>query len=150
MNATTSYLDELQALLLQPTRSIIEIVDRLLSISLEHHLQIDWRENTLRVHQGDGDWEQLKVSIRKSIFRAILARLATLANESTPNSVSLYEGRGKVSVSDHPDLLIHFSFSNSLGDQWLELAAVSIPIDSFKPTSKEPHETKTDLIQTTA
>lgn len=144
------YLNELQVFLVRPNRSIIQIVDQLLSISLDHLLQIDWRDNILRVRQREGDWKQLELPIRKSIFRAILARLATLANESTPTSVSLYGGRSNVSVQGHPDLLIHFSCSNLTGDQWLELAASPVSVDSLKTTEKESHVTDRNLARETA
>ncbi len=54
-----------------------------------------------RVRCGDDGLEVvLTWSVGKSVFRAILARVATLCNEQSANSVSPYGGQGELVVGD--------------------------------------------------
>ena len=69
--------------------------------------------------------------LRKSVFRAILARLAALCNERSPGSVSVYGGQGEVLVGDNPLKLLRISFANTPDEQWLTLN----PIGSGEPTN---------------
>src|SRR5438105_707801 len=90
-------------ILLQPDRGVTGLVDDLLTVCREHGLQLDWQADRCRVRSIGGDWEELvDVLLRKSVFRAILARVAVLCNERTPNSVSPYGGQGKLSIGADP------------------------------------------------
>ena len=62
----------------------------------------------------------------KSVFRAALARIATLCNERNPNSVSPYGGAGELTVDAGPPLVIRVQFVNTPDEQSLELAAVRL------------------------
>jgi hypothetical protein len=65
--------------------------------------------------------EMVQVPLRKSVFRAILARVAVLCNERHPNSVSPYGGTGKVTVGSTPAAEVHVHFLNTPEEQSLEL-----------------------------
>jgi hypothetical protein len=55
------------------------------------------------------------------VFRDVLARLAVLCNERTPNSVSPYGGQGEVSVGPNPVAVFQVDFVNSPAEQRLHL-----------------------------
>jgi hypothetical protein len=65
--------------------------------------------------------ESTDVPLPKSVFRAILARLAALCNERTPNSVSPYRGEGECSVGTNPPVVFRVAFVNTPGEQRLEV-----------------------------
>ena len=67
------------------------------------------------------------VPLRKSALRAILARVAALCNERTPNSVSPYGGQGELSVGANPAVVFRVRFANTLAEQRLELMPQSEP-----------------------
>jgi hypothetical protein len=72
---------------------------------------------------GEGVWEELSdVSLRKSVFRAILARVATLCNEFAPDSVSPYGGTGQFVLPSHPGVVVRVDFANTPDAQELRIA----------------------------
>jgi hypothetical protein len=98
------------------------LVEDLLAVCLEHGLQLDWQADRCRVRPPGGDWEELMgVPLRKSVFRAILARVAALCNEQAPHSVSPYGGQGELSVGASPTAVFHVAFVNTPEAQKLEL-----------------------------
>jgi hypothetical protein len=111
-----------QSVLLKNDRSVVELVDLFLAICHEHNLQIDWQAGRCRVRVHDGDWDSwFDLPIHKSVFRAILARIATLCNERMPGSVSPYGGQGELSVDLEPPAVFQVRFVNTPGEQRLEL-----------------------------
>jgi len=124
MNTTAQLSGILRSVLTQPTGGIVGLVDDLLVVCLEHGLQLEWQADRCRFRPFGGDWEELTdVTLRKSVFRAILARLATLCNERTPNSVSPYEGKGELSAGENPGGVFRVTFVNTPAAQKLELIA---------------------------
>jgi len=121
----------LRPALMSSTGGVVGLVDDLLNICRNHGLQLDWQSNCYRVRSGEGDWEELiDISISKSTFRAILARLAALCNERTPNSVSPYGGKGQLSSGADPQAVFRVDFTNTPTEQRLELtAATGSPTD---------------------
>jgi len=98
------------------------LVDDLLAVCLEHGLQLDWQADRCRVRSFGGGWEEsIDVPLRKSVFRAILARVATLCNERIPNSVSPYGGQGELSVGANRPAVFRVTFANTPTEQKLEL-----------------------------
>ena len=83
MKQTTSQsIDLLREVLAHPARGIAGLVEELLLVCARHDLELDWRPECLRVRSRGGDWEELSgTSVRPSVFRAILARVAVLCNE---------------------------------------------------------------------
>jgi hypothetical protein len=124
MNTTLPIAALLHRVLLQPERGVIGLVDDLLAMCHEHGLQLDWQADRYCVRFNGGDWEELTdVALRKSVFRAILARVAVLCNECTPNSVSLYGGQGELAVGSNPQKAFKVAFVNTPAEQRLHLSA---------------------------
>ena len=71
-----------------------------------------------------GSEEVLDQPLRKSVFRAMLARVAALCNERNPNSVSPYGGQGELLVVTDPATIFRATFANTTDEHWLELTPV--------------------------
>jgi hypothetical protein len=63
--------------------------------------------------------------MRKSVVRALLARIAALCNDRNPGSVSPYRGQGVITIDADPSSTIHAEFVNTQEAVSLELACVS-------------------------
>jgi hypothetical protein len=112
----------LRRTLLHPTRGVVGLVDDLLAVCREYDLQLDWQSDRCRVRSFGGEWEELiDVSLRKSVFRAILARVAALCNERSPNSTSPYGGQGEIMVGVNPATVFRATLTNTASEQRLEL-----------------------------
>jgi hypothetical protein len=122
MSTTSQVSDEFRRALVHPTRGVAGLVDDLLGVCQKHGLQLDWQADRCRVRSFGGEWEELvDVPLRKSVFRAILARVAALCNERTPNSVSPYGGHGQLAVGADPRSVFRVTFANTPAEQKLEL-----------------------------
>jgi hypothetical protein len=127
MSATSQFSGVLRRVFDHPTGGITGLVDDLLVVCLENGLQLDWDADRCRVRSFGGEWEELiDVPLRKSVFRAILARVATLCNERTPHSVSPYGGKGELSVGANQAAVFKVAFVNTPATQKLELQAPSV------------------------
>jgi hypothetical protein len=126
--STTAQLSEiLRGVLMQPVGGIVGLVDDLLVVCLEHGLHLEWQADRCRFRPLGGDWEELTdVALRPSVFRALLARVAALCNERTPNSVSPYGGQGVLLVGDNPGLGCRVTLVNTLAVRRLELLALAV------------------------
>ena len=106
----------------QPTRDIVGLVDDLLTVCRHHCLQLDWQADHCRVRFCGGAWEELTdLTLRKAVFRALLARLAALCNEQTSNSVSPYGGQSELSAGANLPAVFKIRFTNTPDEQKLEL-----------------------------
>ena len=104
------------------TRDVVGLVDELLGLCREHGLQLDWQANKCRVSRhGAGPQEAIEIPLPKSVFRAVLARIAVLCNERTPNSDSPYGGEGELSIGTNPPTVFRVAFTNTPGEQRLEV-----------------------------
>ncbi|HUY35359.1 MAG TPA: hypothetical protein VMV69_21625 [Pirellulales bacterium] len=65
----------------------------------------------------------IELPLRKSVFRAMLARMAVLCNERTPNSVSPYGGRGELTFGVNPTVVFRVIFANTGAEQKMELTS---------------------------
>jgi hypothetical protein len=122
MNTTSHPSKAVLNVLTQPTRGVVGLVDDLLKACWEHGLHLDWQADRCRVRSPGGKWEEwVDVPLRKSVFRAILARVAALCNERAPSSVSPYGGQGELSVGADPAAVCRITFVNTPAEQKLEL-----------------------------
>jgi len=121
--ADTETLLTLRRIIENPAGGVIGLVDELVAICAQERLELDWRAGNLHVRSLKHGWEeQISVPLRKSVFRAILARVAALCNEHVPNSVSPYGGHGQVLAG--PNLgVLYAGFVNTAAEQRLELTA---------------------------
>ena len=121
----TTSAETIRRILLQPTNGIVGLVDELLEVSMKISHQMDWQADRCRVRFFDGDWkESIDVPMRKSVFRAILARIAALCNEQTSVAISPYGGQGDLSVGANSARL-RVAFVNTPEIQKLELMVKS-------------------------
>jgi hypothetical protein len=122
MNPSPNVSEVLRRLLSQPTRGVVGLVDDLLTVCREQGLELDWQADRCRVRPAGGDWEELSgVPLRKSVFRAVLARVAALCNEQTPNSVSPYGGQAELPAGANPAAVFRVFFANTPTEQKLRL-----------------------------
>jgi hypothetical protein len=124
MNRRRPSQERLQKAFMPGPRGVVGLVDDLLGLCREQGLQLDWRVDHCRVLPLGADAvprESIEIPLPKSVFRAILARIAALCNERTPNSVSPYGGEGELSVSANPRTVFRVQFTNAPGEQRLEV-----------------------------
>lgn len=132
MKTTSQVADHLRQALLHPAGGVVGLLDGLLFECHKYRLQLVCQADCCRFRFPDGEWEDLNdMSLGRSVFRAILARLASLCNEQVPNSVSPYAGQAQLIVGRNPSSLIRVRFSNTPANQMLEL------------TTEADHETLT-------
>jgi hypothetical protein len=123
MNNTSISAEQLRHILTTPTRGVLGLVDELLAAAREHCLRLDWKADHCRVQFREGSSPGLmEVPLRKSVVRAVLARIAVLCNQRKPNSVSPYGGQGELLVGTDPATAIRVVFVNTPDEQCLELA----------------------------
>jgi hypothetical protein len=122
MNNSSTPPDLLHRVLTNPTRGVLGLVDELLVVAREHGLQLEWKADHCRVQFRDGGpSDSIEVPLRKSVFRAALARIAVLCNQSKPNSVSPYGGQGELLVGTDPTTTMRVAFVNTPDEQSLDL-----------------------------
>jgi hypothetical protein len=124
MITTSQASDEIRRILQNPAGGFVGLVDDLLTLCVAGGLQMDWRPDRCRVRTGESDWEELSdVTLRKSVFRAVLARVATLCNEFAPDSVSPYGGTGQLVLPSRPGAVVQVGFVNTPDAQELRIAS---------------------------
>jgi hypothetical protein len=122
MNTTSKLAEAFRDIIEHPRNGVVGIVDDLLRLCPEQGLRIDWQADNCRILcRPAGSEETIDVPLRKSAFRAILARIAFLCNERSPESVSPYGGEGELSMGTNPPEVFRVSFTNTPGEQKLAL-----------------------------
>lgn len=124
MNITSQVGQALRGVLERPERGIIGMVENLLRLCPKQGLRLYWQDGVCRVRVRNGASEEtIEAPLRKSVFRAVHARIAALCNKRWLNSVSPYGGRGELSVGANPPTIFRASFANTPAEQTLELTA---------------------------
>jgi class 3 adenylate cyclase len=122
MNQRLPFPERLQKAFDPTARGVVGVVDELLGLCREQGLQFDWHANRCRVRPLGGEpQEPIEVPLQKTVFRAILARMAALCNERAPNSTSPYGGNGECTVGANPATVFRVTFTNTPGEQRLEV-----------------------------
>jgi hypothetical protein len=125
MKTTSSPMDQIASALKSPHDGVIGLVDELLAVSRDHDLRLDWQDGKCRVRiVASGGSEEVDVPLRKSVMRAVLARVAALCNQQRRGSVSPYGGNGVLAVGGNGDALLHVTFANTADEQHLKLVRV--------------------------
>ena len=119
--------EALRRALLHPTNGIVGLVDELLKLCPESGLELDWQDESCRAYTFENHRELMEVPLRKSVFRAILARVAAICNDRNANAVSPYGGVGELSVVAHPATVLRVSFVNTTAEQRLTLTRATAP-----------------------
>jgi hypothetical protein len=122
MNHVSPFPERLQRAFEPNQRGVVGLVDDLLALCREQGLQLDWQADRCRVRPlGAEPPESTEIPLPKSVFRAILARMAALCNERIPDSVSPYSGEGELSVCTDAPTVFRVAFTNTPGEQRLEV-----------------------------
>jgi hypothetical protein len=125
MSHPSSPPERLERALADPSRGALGLVDELLDVSRHQDIRLDWQAGRCRVSfPGGGPPDQIEASLPRSVFRAVIARVAVLCNERVPNSVSPYGGQGEVAIGSDPPTAIRAVFVNTPQTQSLDLASV--------------------------
>ncbi len=104
---------------------MVGLVDDLLELCHARGLQLDWRAGRCRVRSiGVEPEESIEVPVPKSVFRAVVARLATLCNDRNPGSVSPYGGEGELTVDVDPSTVCRVAFTNTPDEQRVQLTRI--------------------------
>jgi hypothetical protein len=128
------YLDALRDAILKPTRAFVGVVDDVLNLCHANNLQIDWCMETCRVQRlGVESADTLNVPLRKSVFRAILARVATLCDEQAPGSFAPFGGQGELKMG--AGTILRLSWMNTLGEQKLTVIPIQSEANRETPTA---------------
>jgi hypothetical protein len=125
MNTASQLSSSLRGVFKHPTHGTIGLVDDLLRLCQEQGLRLDWQTDCCRVRSIASGWEELiDKPVAKSVFRAILSRLAALCNDRSPNTVSPYGGQGEFLIGDAHPTNFRVKFVNTADKQELELIPV--------------------------
>jgi hypothetical protein len=121
----TPFFERLQAAFTPTDRGVAGAVDHLLDTCRGQGVCLDWQAGACHVRPlNSAGQESLQIPLAKSVFRAVLARVAALCNERTPNSVSPYGGHGELEFGAGPPAVFRAAFTNSPGEQRLELMPI--------------------------
>jgi hypothetical protein len=127
MNAPSEYLDMLRDAIAKPTNGFVGVVDDVTSLCREHQLQLDWCADQCKVRSVGTDQEDvIAVPLRKSVFRAILARVAFLCSELNPDSFSPYGGNGQLPAGANAKCFLQAVWVNTTQEQRLELMPLAV------------------------
>jgi hypothetical protein len=122
MKTDLQLAEEFRAALEHPTHGILGIVDDMLKMCRGRTLELAWVQDDGGIRTVvNGSELSVASVVRKSVFRAILARVAALCNEGIADSVSPYGGQGRLPIGTNPDWSFHVSFANTPDEQWLKL-----------------------------
>ena len=113
----------------QPTpRGVVGLVDDLLELCRTHQLRINFQDSHCSIRPLGADPQDAPdVPLPKSVFRAVLARIAALCNEHHPGSVTPYRGEGEIAVPapaserSVPPSTCYVAFTNTPSEQRLEV-----------------------------
>jgi hypothetical protein len=122
MNQTSRFSEQVRKAFEPTGGGVVGLVDALLDLCPEQGLRLDWQAARCRVRPlGAGPHEWIEIPLPKTVFRAVLARMARLCNERIPDSVSPYGGEGELSVGTDPPTVFRVAFANTPGEQRLEV-----------------------------
>ncbi len=122
MSTTSKLAEVFRSSLDHPAGGVVGLVNDLLTICQQQELQLDWQADYCRIRSiASGAEEVIDSPVRMSVFRAILARVATVCNEQIPNSISPYGGQGEVAVGAGSDTILRVVLTNTASEQRLRL-----------------------------
>jgi hypothetical protein len=116
--ANSTLIEKLERALKPGDDAILGLVDSLLDACPREGLGLTWSEGWCHLRVLADSTPLLKLDLPKSVFRTMLARIATLCNEHAENSVSPYGGER--AIVSHDSRSYRITFLNTPGEQWLE------------------------------
>ena len=129
MQTQSTTTDLIREALLSPSGGVVGLVESLLAICCRiNSLRLSWQGEHCRIRSRFSELEEsIDVPLRKSVFRAVLARVAVLCNECEPNSVSPYGGRGTLRLGGDVPTEFTVILVNTADEQCLEIGVASNP-----------------------
>lgn len=125
MSDASSLSEQLRRVFGPNPRGVVGAVEELLNACREQPLQFDWQQGMCRARSLEAaGQEPIDVPLPKSVFRAILARLAAICNERAPGSVSPYGGSGEVLIGGDTPAVFRVTFTNTPDEQRTEVRFV--------------------------
>jgi hypothetical protein len=125
MNHASTLAELIRPVFQSRSRGVVGVVDDLLEICRDRGLSLEWHAGQCRIGPVELLPDQeIEVPLAKSVFRAVLARLAAPCNEHRPNSVSPYGGVGVLKVGADPSRLCAVAFTNTADQQDVVLTPV--------------------------
>jgi hypothetical protein len=122
VNKTRPLTERLQEAFRPTERGVVGVVDELLVLCREQGLRLAWHADRCRIEPLGGEpQEPTELPLPKSVFRAMLARLAALCNERSPQTISPYGGEGELVVGSDPSVVYCVALANTPGEQSLEV-----------------------------
>jgi hypothetical protein len=122
MGTTSPLTGSLRAVLEHPTRGVVGIVDDLFSLCPGHGLKLDWRAGHCRIFSVENGCDNVvDMPLRKSVFRAILTRIAALCNEQGHESVAPYGGQAQLRLGEDRPANFQVEFVNTSDEQKLAI-----------------------------
>ena len=126
MSTTSHAAESLLSIFERADSGIVPLVDDLLRFCAEQNVQLDWNSDRFRLRSlGDGSEEEFELPLPKSAFRAVLARVAALCNQRSPETVSPYGGQGDLPCGTKSPALLRVTFANTTDEQTLEVVPVA-------------------------
>jgi hypothetical protein len=125
MNATQR-LSELFRPDRDPGTGVLGLVEDVLAYCRDHRVHLVWRPGVVTTRPvAGGPEERMSVTLRGSVFRAAIARLAALCNRGRETPVSPYGGSGEFTDDRSSTTIFRVEFANTPDDQRLELTPVT-------------------------
>jgi hypothetical protein len=114
-----------------PENGVVGLVDELLENCRLGPCRLTWISNQVTWESLlTGELEMMEVTLRKSVLRAVIARLVAMASQGLADPVNPYGGRGRIADELHPETAFQISFINTQDDQRLEVTPVDNPTTS--------------------
>jgi hypothetical protein len=151
--ANPSSVPEFVGRVFRPTQSgVTAVVDDLLALCPEHGIELDWRDDRCCVRSLEVEPnESTEVPLPKSVFRAVLARVAALCNERNPGSVSPYGGEAELMFGLDPPTACRVTFTNTPSSQRIRLMRIQREnLADIPHPSHQPHPDSVQRVRTAA
>ena len=132
MSQTLSCAERLRKAFEPDARGVVGVVDELLAVCGKDVIRFEWKDGVCRLQLPEesqdasgATTQSIQVQLPKSVFRAVLARLAALCNEQKPDSVSPYGGTGEIAVEANPPKVLRVVFTNTPAQQDVTIQLIS-------------------------
>jgi hypothetical protein len=146
MNISAIDIGSLRRTIMEPTDGVVGLVDEVIALCQQKCLCVEWSDNKCRVRfNGSNEEQVIDVPLRKSVFRAILARVAFLCSEQDRASFSPYGGHGALPAGANSKYSMQAVWVNTPQEQRLELTLVAVAgVNSSAPASVQKDAGQTE------
>jgi hypothetical protein len=126
VNPSRTVQDCLRQAFAKTPRGVVGLTEQLLGACAGGHVEFERvGDSCVCRWGGSGEVQEATVPLPPAAFRTILARIAVLCNERSPNSVTPYGGKGLLAVEGEAATVFQVAFVNTPEKQQLELKSLS-------------------------